>query len=269
MTPRATAPPGATPPGTRPPRARATGAPRGGRPPGRARLTGVLLILLSLAAAAACCLAFSWWLPSDGERYQEYRRAEPCSSGAMARGDTDCLSTWHLTVEKTVNRTAGKESVHDAALTYEDSWRGTVHFNGSGPLLERLEAGDRVTATAWRGEIMVLDRGGVRQDTLEAPRDELQMNAALGVLAGLLAVQCLAFGAIRLARPLDHEPYTWEPHGRRLLFTVFGVCFAVGLPAAWADVPWWTVPLAAVPLAMCAALWFRLRLRLRGLRLRG
>ncbi|MFA3877104.1 hypothetical protein ABS735_26055 [Streptomyces sp. MMCC 100] len=235
----------------------------GGRPPGRARLTGVLLILLSLASAAACCLVFAWWLPSDGERYQDYRAADSCSSGALSRGDTDCLSTWHLTVEKTVNKTAGKESVHDATLTYQDSWRGTVHLNGSGPLLERLEPGDRVTATAWRGEIMVLGQGGVRQDTLEAPRDELQMNAAVGVLAGLLAAQCLVFGAVRLVRPLDHEPLTWEPYGRWLLFTVIGVSFGVGLPAVWTGVPWWTVPLVAVPLAMCAALWFRFRLRLR------
>ncbi|MET9746499.1 MULTISPECIES: hypothetical protein [Streptomyces] len=247
-------------------RARATTTPPGTaapRDPAPARRTGVLLLLLSLAAAAACWLAFAWWLPSDSGRYQDYRAAGPCSSGALDRGDTDCLSTWQLTVEKTVDRTAGKESVHDATLTYRDSWRGTVHFNGSGPLLERLRPGDRVTATAWHGEIMTLAEDGVRQDTLEAPRDELQANAAVGVLAGLLAVQCLVFGAARLVRPLDHAPLTWEPYGRWLLFSAFGVCFGVGLPAAWAGLPWWTVPLAAVPLAAGAALWFRLRLRRR------
>ncbi|MFJ6074729.1 hypothetical protein ACIQFU_28535 [Streptomyces sp. NPDC093065] len=226
-----------------------------------ARRTGVPLILLALASAVACWLVFARWLPSDGERYRAYRAAEPCSSAAPSRVDTDCLSTWHLTVEKTVNRTAGKESVHDATLTYGDSWRGTVHLDGSGPLLERLGPGDRVTATAWHGEIMVLAEDGVRQDTLETPRDELQMNAAVGVLAGLLAAQCLVFGAVRLVGPLDHEPLTWEPYGRRLLFSMIGVSFAVGLPAVWTGVPWWTVPLAAVPLAVCAALWFRPRPR--------
>ncbi|WP_328561398.1 hypothetical protein [Streptomyces coelicoflavus] len=244
------------------PRARATARRTDGEgQPGRARRTGVLLILLSLASAVACCLVFAWWLPSDGERYQDYRAAESCASGALTRGDTDCLSTWRLTVQKTENRTAGKESVHDATLTYRDSWRGTVHFNGSGPLLERLGPGDRVTATAWRGEIMVLAGDGVRQDTLEAPRDDLQLNAAVGALAGLVAAQCLVFGAVRLARPLDHEPLTWEPYGRWVLFTLFGVCFAVGFPAVWTGAPWWTVPLVAVPLAVCAALRFRRRLR--------
>jgi hypothetical protein len=110
---------------------------------------------------------------------------------------------------------------------------------------------------------VVLAEDGVRQDTLEAPRDELQMNAAVGVLAGLVSAQYLVFGTVRLVRPHAHEPLTWEPYGRRLLFSMIGVCFAVGLSAVWARVPWWTVPLVAVPTAMCAALWFRLRLRPR------
>ncbi|MEU8559743.1 hypothetical protein AB0C80_38170 [Streptomyces anthocyanicus] len=269
MRSRATAPRETTaPPETTAPRAWAKARFTDGRSPGRARRTGVLLILLALASAAACWLTFARWLPSDGERYQDYRAAEPCSSDALSRGDTDCLSTWHLTVQKTENRTAGKESVHDATLTYRDSWRRTVHLDGSGPLLERLVPGDRVTATAWRGEIMVLGKDGVRQDTLEAPRDELQMNAAAGVLAGLLAAQCLVFGVVRLVRPLDHEPLTWEPYGRWLLFGLVGVSFAVGLSAVWTGLPWGTVPLVAVPLAACVALWFRLRLRAR-LRPRG
>ncbi|MFG2680727.1 hypothetical protein [Streptomyces sp. NPDC048392] len=217
----------------------------------------MLLILLSLASAAACCTVFAWWLPSDGKRYQDYRAAEPCSSRELTRGDTDCLSTWHLTVQKTVNRTAGKDSVHEATLRYRDSWRGTASFGGTGPLLERLGPGDRVTATAWRGEIVVVDMDGVRQDTLEMPRDELQGNAAVGVLAGLLAAQGLVFGAVRAVRASDHEPYTWEPYGRRLLLTTVTVCLGVGIPAVWTGVPWWTVPAVAVPLTMCAALWFR------------
>ncbi|GAA4948982.1 hypothetical protein GCM10023238_14140 [Streptomyces heliomycini] len=58
----------------------------GRRSPGRTRFTGVLLILLSLMSAAACHWVFVRWLPSDGERYRDYRAAEPCSSRAMERG---------------------------------------------------------------------------------------------------------------------------------------------------------------------------------------
>ncbi|MEU2737476.1 hypothetical protein ABZ656_19300 [Streptomyces sp. NPDC007095] len=135
------------------------------RSPGRSRFMGVLLILMSLISAAACYLVFSWWLPSDSERYQDYRAAEACSSRAMQHGQTDCLSTWHLTVEKTVNKTSGKSSTFEATLKYQDSWRGTVSFGNPGPLLERLAPGDQVTATAWRRDIVVLSKNGVRQNT--------------------------------------------------------------------------------------------------------
>ncbi|GGV70235.1 hypothetical protein GCM10010294_28160 [Streptomyces griseoloalbus] len=228
--------------------------------PGRTRFTGVLLILLSLISAAACHWVFGWWLPSDSERYQDYRAAEPCSSRAMEQGRTDCLSTWHLTVEETVNRTAGKGSSYKATLTDQDSWRGTVSFGDPGPLLERLESGDRVEATAWRRDIVVLSKDGVRQNTSEAPRDELQMNAAIGVLAGLVAAQVFVFGTVRLVRPCDHEPFTWNPYGKRLLLTTTAICFGVGLPAVWIGIPWWTVPAVAVPVVVGAAVWMGLRL---------
>ncbi|GAA4948990.1 hypothetical protein GCM10023238_14150 [Streptomyces heliomycini] len=134
-----------------------------------------------------------------------------------------------------------------------------MSFGDSGPLLERLESGDRVEAIAWRGDIVVLGKDGVRQNTSEAPRDELQMNAAVGVLAGLVAAQLFVFGAVRLAGPRDHEPFTWDPYGRRLLLTITAVCFGVGLPAVWTGIPWWTVPAVAVPVVGCAAVLLRLR----------
>ncbi|MER7487785.1 hypothetical protein ABTY20_18135 [Streptomyces sp. NPDC126497] len=227
------------------------------RSPGRTRFTGVLLILLSLMTAAVCHWVFARWLPSDGERYRDYRAAEPCSPRALERGRTDCLSTWHLTVEETVNKTAGKGSSYKATLTYRDSWRGTVSFGDPGPLLERLESGDRVEATAWRRDIVVLSKDGVRQNTSKAPRDELQMNAAVGVLAGLVAAQAFVFGAVRLVRPGDCEPLTWNPYGKRLLLTTTAVCFGVGLPAVWTGIPWWTVPAVAVPVVVCAAVLMR------------
>ncbi|WP_344500084.1 hypothetical protein, partial [Streptomyces enissocaesilis] len=157
----------------------------GRRSLGRVRFMGVLLILLSLIPAAASYVVFSWWLPSDQSRYQDYRAAEPCSAHAIEKEQTDCLSAWRLTVEKTVNKTGGKSSSYEATLTDQDSWRGTVSFGDSGPLLARLKTGDQVTATIWRRDIVVLRQDGVRQNTSEAPRDELQMNAAIGMIAAL------------------------------------------------------------------------------------
>ncbi|WP_326610877.1 hypothetical protein OIE62_20570 [Streptomyces scopuliridis] len=213
---------------------------------------GVLLILLSLIPAVLCYVAFAVWLPSDRERYRDYQAAEPCPAHATPQVESNCLSTWRFTVVKTVIK-GGKGSSYEATLKDEGSWRGVVDFGDPGPLLERLEPGDRVTATVWRRDIVSLNKDGVRQNSSDAPRDELQMNAAIGTLAGLVAAQAFAFGAVRLVRPCGYEPFTWNPYGKWLLITSIVACFAVGLPAVWIGITWWTVPAVGVPLVVCAA----------------
>ncbi|MFD3564174.1 hypothetical protein ACFWVU_31630 [Streptomyces sp. NPDC058686] len=218
--------------------------------PGRARFMGVLLILLALIPAVLCYIAFSWWLPSDRDRYRDYVAAEPCPAGATA---TSCLSTWHLTVVKKEIKSTGRTTTYKATLKDGDSWQGVVDFGDPGPLLEHLKPGDKVTATAWRRDIVVLSRDGVRQNTSEAPRDEIQMNAAVGLLGAFFAAQAFAFGAVRLVSPRAYAPFTWNPYGRRLLVASAVVCFGVGLPAVWIGIPWWTVPALGLPAMACAA----------------
>lgn len=227
------------------------GADRGS--PGRARFMGVLLILLSLIPAVLCYFAFAAWLPSDRDRYRDYLASEPCPARATGvQAASDCLSSWRFTVVKTVVEN-GKPSSYKATLKDEESWRGVVDFGDPGPLLEMLEPGDRVIATVWRRDIVVLSKDGVRQSSAVAPRDELQMNAAVGTLAALVAAQAFAFGVARLAGPRDYEPFTWNPYGRRLLITSVLTCFAVGLPAVWIGIPWWTVPAAGISVVVYAA----------------
>ncbi|SDC96729.1 hypothetical protein [Streptomyces prasinopilosus] len=251
-------------------RVRAHGADRspggdgaGRRSAGRTRFVGVLLITLSLVSAVLCCVAFAVWLPSDRERYRDYRAAEPCSARATGQAESDCLRTWRFTIVKTVVENGGKSSSYEATLKDGDSWRGDVAFGDPGPLLERLEPGDEVTATVWRRDIVALGKDGVWQNSSEAPRDELQMNAALGMLAGFVAAEAFVFGAVRLVRPRDRGPFTWNPYGKWLLLTGIAVCFGVGLPAVWTGTPWWVVPAVGVPVAACAAGVMHHSLRLR------
>lgn len=99
------------------------------RAPGWTRFMGVLLILVSLISAVLCYIAFSWWLPSDRDRYRDYVAAEPCPARATA---TDCLSTWHLTVVKREIKDAGRTTTYKATLKGEDAWQGVVDFGDPG-----------------------------------------------------------------------------------------------------------------------------------------
>ncbi|MFB7791331.1 hypothetical protein ACFC0R_13650 [Streptomyces sp. NPDC056086] len=164
-----------------------------------------------------------------------------------------------MTVVKT-EETGTRTHSYKATLKNEGSWRGIVLFKDQGPLSERLEPGDQVTATLWRRHIVGLSKDGVQQNTTDVPRDELQMKAALGTLAALLAAQMLVFGAVRLVRPRSAEPFTWDPYGARILVTIFGACFGVGFLALMVGVPWWFVP-PAVPVVCAAVMLYPMRRR--------
>ncbi|MFI9810456.1 hypothetical protein ACIHEJ_40380 [Streptomyces sp. NPDC052301] len=223
--------------------------------PGRPRFVGALLILLSVIAAALCFIAFAEWLPSDRGRFRDYQAAQPCPAHAteQVRVEKDCLSTWRYTVVETVVKSGGKSSTYRATLKGGATLRRVADFGDPGPLLETLEPGDKVTGIIWRRTIMALSKDGVRQDTSEAPRDEIQMNAAFGLMAGLLAALTFVFGAVRLVRPRAPEPFTWDPYGRRMLITVVSVCFGTGLLTVWTGIPWPVVPAVTVPLVACVA----------------
>ncbi|MET8533017.1 hypothetical protein ABZV67_13965 [Streptomyces sp. NPDC005065] len=234
--------------------------------PGRARLTGVALIVLSLIGAVLSYLAFTVWMPGQQERYEHYRAAEPCSEQATPQevAAKDCLTTWHFTVTRTESTFTGKVRVYKATLKDkgDDSWQRVVQFSDSGPLFDKLHRGDEVTATGWRRDIVGLSKDGVRQNTSDVPRDEHQGNAGLGALVALLAAQSLVFGAVRLARPTTYGPFVREPYGRWLAFTSICVGVGVGVASTWLGIPWWTV-LVTVPVVVCAVMVLLLRQRRR------
>ncbi|MGW0093854.1 hypothetical protein ACWDWS_33305 [Streptomyces sp. NPDC003328] len=233
--------------------------------PGRVRLTGLGLIALSLMWAVLSYLTFTVWVPDQQERYEHYRAAEPCPAQASAQevAAKDCLTTWHFTVTKVESTFTGKVTAYEAALKGKgaDSWHRVVRFSDSGPLFDKLRRGDEVTATGWRRDIVVLSKDGVRQNTSDVPRNEHQGNAALGILAALLAAQSLVFGTARLARPTGYAPFVWEPYGRWLTFTNLIVAVGVGVTSVWLGIPWWSV-LVTVPVVVCSVM-VRLLLRRR------
>ncbi|WP_405779863.1 hypothetical protein [Streptomyces sp. NBC_00859] len=224
---------------------------------GRVRLTGVVLVVLSLVGAVLSYLAFTVWVPDQQERYEHYRAAEPCPAQASPHeaATEECLTTRHSTVTKAESIHTGKVTAYE--VTLEDrgdgSWHRAVRFSDSGPLVGKLHRGDEVTVTGWRREIVVLSKDGVRQNTSDAPRHEHPGNAALGVVVALLAAQSLVFGAVRLVRPTARSAFFREPYGRWLVFTNIGVGVGVGAVSVWFGIPWWTV-FVTVPVLVCGVM---------------
>ncbi len=214
---------------------------------------GASLITASLISALACYAVFAVWLPYDAERYREYMAAEQCPDRAATQRAEDCLRTVSFTVTDT-ELDGGRGSRYRATLYAAPFWNHVVPFGDPGPVLEQLRPGERITGTVWRGAIMTIAKGDSRQNTSDAPRDEAQMTAAIGTFAGLLSVLALGFGAVRLARPRDHEPFTWYPYGKWLLITMGIVCTAAGFLTLWPGWPWWLVPTVVVP-AMAYVAW--------------
>jgi hypothetical protein len=206
---------------------------------GRNRLVGTALIVLSLAAALICHFVFATWLPADRTLYREYKAAEACAARRVIPRSEDCLRKVTFTVEGTRKTT---KSMRATLLGPEPFPRMVVPFGDPGPVLSGLQRGDRVTGTVWRGVVVEVAEGDVRQDSADAPRDEPQMTAAVGTFAGLLAALALLFGAMHLARPRDPGLFTWRPYGKWLLIVTGVTCAVVGLSTVWTGLPWLLVP---------------------------
>lgn len=206
---------------------------------GRNLLVGAVLIMLFLAAALTSSFLFATVLPTDRTLYREYESADVCPARTVIPSAEDCLREVPFTVEDTVK---ARRHMRATLLGPEPYARVVVSFGDPEPVLDGLERGDRVTGTVWRGVVVVVAEGDARQESSEAPRDELQMTAAVGTFAGLLAALALMFGAIRLIRPRDPGFFTWRPYGKWLLIVAGASCVVVGLVTVWTGLPWLLVP---------------------------
>ncbi|MEO3845974.1 hypothetical protein [Streptomyces sp. B22F1] len=223
---------------------------------GVTRVLGLLMIVVSVALAAGCVLAFTNWLPANVARYEEYRAAERCPADSTPDAWwEDCLREIDLTIVDTVVR-GGKGSEYRATVDSK-RFHGRLDFGDPGPLLDTLQEGDKAVGTVWRGDIVALTKGRIRQKTSDEPRDEPQMIAAAGAGLGLLAVPGLVFGAARLVAPRRPGPFTWSRSGKRLFFTNLAATFGVGLPAVWLGVPWQLVTPAIVAVVLGVGFFLR------------
>ncbi|MFB7058249.1 hypothetical protein ACWF95_29250 [Streptomyces vinaceus] len=225
---------------------------------GPGRWTGALLGVLALIPALLCWFLFTGALPDDLRRYEDYTAAAPCGDSGG-----DCLRTLPLTVDRTVVK-KGRNGTFEATLIDREARKVVVGFGDAGPVLARLEPGDRVTATVWRGRVMAVAAGDLRQGTADEPRDEAQMTAGLATFAGLVAALGAGFAIALLAGLGGRQPWTWRSLGLPLLIGSGLTCLAVAVPALLTGLPWWVVPGVAVPFVSYAAVRLH-RYRLRQL----
>lgn len=211
------------------------------------RVAGALLVVLSLIPALISGFLFAVALPDDSRRYADYAAAEPCGDGT-----DDCLRTLPLTVDHTVVK-KGRNGKFEATLSGTASRKAVVRFGDPGPLLARLEPGDQVTATVWRGAVMTVAKGDLRQSSADEPRDDAQMTAGLGTFTGLVAALGLGFATAWLAGFGGREPWTWRSLGMPLLIGAAITTLAVALTAFLIGLPWWVVPGVSVPFVAYAA----------------
>ncbi|MFD7085670.1 hypothetical protein [Streptomyces sp. NPDC059918] len=225
---------------------------------GPGRWTGASLAVLSVIPALISWTLFTGALPDDVRRHDAYVSAAPCGNTA-----DDCVRTLALTVDRTVVK-KGRNGKFEATLSNQDARKIVVLFGDPGPVLARLEPGDQVTATVWRGRVMTVAKEDVRQSSADEPRDDAQMDAGLATFAGLLAALGLGFAIALLAGRGGRQPWTWRSLGMPLLIGSALTCLAVAVPALLIGLPWWVVPGVTVPFVAYAA--FRLhRYRLRQL----
>ncbi|MER5530866.1 hypothetical protein ABT075_40875 [Streptomyces sp. NPDC002677] len=218
-----------------------------------ARFTGVLLLAGSVIAAVVCTYLATVMLPTTLDQYRAYKAAVACPDTLPVRGSRNCLRTVTFAVKHTVVHDGGRGAQYQATLSGPSGGSSLVSFGDPGPVLSELRPGDRVSGTVWRGHVMRIARDGAEQATADEPRDEPQMYAGLAVTAGLLAALSLWFGAVRLVRPRNPEPYTWRLLGRWLLATVLVAGLVWGYAALWFHIPWQAVPPVAVALTAVAA----------------
>ncbi|MEW1635346.1 hypothetical protein AB0469_14850 [Streptomyces sp. NPDC093801] len=212
--------------------------------------------MASLIPGLFCWFVLAVQVPHDTGRLRDYAAAAPCPADSTAREWERCVRTVPFTVEE-VKLNGERAKRFTATVAGAPFWNGKLSFGDPGPLLERLGPGNKVTGTVWRGQVMTLARGDIRQSTAEEPRDEAQITAGIGTYGGLTAALGLWFAAVRLTgRPRLYEPHGWRGLGRPLLIAMAVICLAVAVASYMLGIPWWAVPAVAAALSAFTARQF-------------
>ncbi|WP_328997542.1 hypothetical protein OHA18_24100 [Kribbella sp. NBC_00709] len=156
-------------------------------------VTTVFVLLVGVALVGVAADLGAVMGPDDARELHAYRTAPHCSTAPSA--PAECRWTEEFTVSDVDVVPEYKRGDRRAVLSRPSGASWTVGFNRSGPVLEKLHEGERVTGTVWRGRITGITADGAAQETQKAPDGATGPDLFALILAssGLLAVGASAW----------------------------------------------------------------------------
>jgi hypothetical protein len=131
--------------------------------------------------------------PDNVRELHAYEAAPRCSAAPST--PAECRWTEEFTVSDIHVVRNYEKGERSAVLTRASGARWNTEFNQSGPVLEQLDEGDRVTGTIWRGRLTEITANGAVQQTRWAPAGGGAPDILALVLAssGLLVIVACAW----------------------------------------------------------------------------
>lgn len=140
----------------------------------------VLCVLLLVCAGAA-----AWSVPRADDTTRAWESAVPCTASVPAEDRRECLTTVPAVIEATVDQGPKK----GGRLYFADD-RPMDALSVSEDAAQEFQAGDQVTLTVWRGDVMeVSGSRHVWREHVSPPGDLAVVAAVLALLAGYPAAQ--------------------------------------------------------------------------------
>jgi hypothetical protein len=156
-------------------------------------VTTLFLLLGGVAMVGAATDLGAVVGPDNFREVHTYEAAPRCPAAPAT--PAECRWTQEFTVSYVHDVRSYQTGDRSAVLTTASGARWKTGFGQSGPVLNQLDVGDRVTGTIWRGRLTEITADGARQETGRAPADGNGPDILALVLAssGLLVIVTCAW----------------------------------------------------------------------------
>ncbi|WP_017538361.1 hypothetical protein [Nocardiopsis halophila] len=163
----------------------------------RSAVASVLALACGLAMLGGSAYDLAVNLPDGDRENRAYLEAEPCAS--PPGGPADCLWEQEFTASDIVTE-RGRGARNELTLTAVDDPRFQTRTHAPRSILRRLEEGQKVTGTVWRGLPREITAGGDPGRTGHYPVDQRRNSLFLALVLAPGGLVVTAVCALRLVR---------------------------------------------------------------------